>query len=310
MHPIRIAAEKSKLTSHVIRMWERRYKAVCPHRSVTGQRLYDDEQIKRLRLLQCAVASGHSIGQIANLSDPDLRELQTVSPIEISSAVSIPKTDTDFVDRCLISIRRLAADEFQAELQRTSLAYSHQQFITNCIEPLMQRIGLLWHSGDLSIAAEHLASVGIRSFVDNVRLALPVQEDAPLLLVATTVGQMHEIGALFVATMACVEGWRSNYLGRDIPAEAIVYAASELNALAVAISVVYAPDSNAVMDQVSLLRENLDPDVALIVGGAGMNQFKNKRQDLKAIQLRGLAQLRPMLAEIVSKSQSEEVVLR
>ena len=310
MHPIRVASEKSKLTSHVIRMWERRYEAIRPHRSVTGQRLYDEEQIKRLRLLQCAVESGHNIGQIANLSDPDLQALQSVSSIKISPSTATPKIDEDFVDRCLISIRRLAADEFQAELQRTSLSFSHEHFIANCIEPLMQRVGLLWHSGDLSIAAEHLASVGIRSFIDNIRLSLPVQEDAPLLLVATTVGQMHEIGALFVATMASVEGWRSNYLGRNIPADAILYAASELKPLAVAISVVYAPDSSAVVDQVNLLRENLDPSTALIIGGAGINHFKNKSKELKAIQLQEIAQLRPMLAEIACESQFETAILQ
>ena len=310
MHPIRVASEKSKLTSHVIRMWERRYEAIRPHRSVTGQRLYDDEQIKRLRLLQCAVKSGHNIGQIANLSDPDLQELQNVSSVKISPSTATPKIDEDFVDRCLINIRRLAADEFQAELQRTALSFSHEHFIANCIEPLMQRVGLLWHSGDLSIAAEHIASVGIRSFIDNIRLSLPVQEDAPLLLVATTVGQMHEIGALSVATMASLEGWRSNYLGRNIPAEAILYAASELKPLAVAISVVYAPDSSAVIDQISLLREKLDPGTALIIGGAGINQFKNKNQELKAIRLQEIAQLRPMLAEIASASQFETSVLR
>ena len=310
VYPIRIAAEKSKLSSHVIRMWERRYGAVSPHRSVTGQRLYDDVQIERLRLLQCAVESGHTIGQIANMSDRDLSDMEVVAPIEISPSSSAPEIDEDFVSRCLICIRDLSANEFQAELKRNSLAYSHEHFITNCIEPLMLRVGLLWHSGDLSIAAEHLASVGIRSYVEDVRLSLPVQEDAPLLLVATTVGQMHEIGALFVATMASAEGWRSNYLGRDIPAEAIVYAASQLNALAVAISVVYVPESTAVIDQIRLLRQNLDPDVALIIGGAGVNQLKNKTQNLKVIQLQELAQLRPMLAEIASESQFEKVILR
>ena len=307
MHPIRVASEKSKLSPHVIRMWERRYQAISPKRSESGQRIYADVDVNRLCLLNDAVRAGHTIGRIAKLPDNELLQLNA-SDYTRNKDPSENHFDMVFVERCIFIIKQLQPDEFQSELQRTALLYSHEEFIRRCVQPLMQRIGELWHDGQLSIAAEHIASLGIRSFVEEIRSSIPVNEDAPVMLVATPVGQMHEIGALFVATMACIEGWRSSYLGRDIPTEAIVHAAEQLDAVAVAISIVYTPEPDAVFEQMRMLRKQLNSDIALVVGGAGQRQFKNKFREIPAIQLDDLNQMRPLLANITQGTSSQNSV--
>ena len=75
LHTIKVAAKRSGLSTHLIRMWERRYQAVKPERSDTGRRLYSDEEIDRLRKLKQATEAGESIGQIADLSNSELAEL-------------------------------------------------------------------------------------------------------------------------------------------------------------------------------------------------------------------------------------------
>ena len=74
-HPIQIAAARTGLSSHVIRMWERRYTAVNPIRTASNRRLYSDDDIARLRLLYRATQLGRSIGQIAGMTNEVLREL-------------------------------------------------------------------------------------------------------------------------------------------------------------------------------------------------------------------------------------------
>ena len=73
--PIRYVSQRTGLTTHLIRMWEKRYKAVVPQRSETNRRLYSDADINRLQLLQIVVKAGHSISQVANLSVKELRQL-------------------------------------------------------------------------------------------------------------------------------------------------------------------------------------------------------------------------------------------
>src|SRR6185295_16938323 len=72
---IQTAAERTGLTPHVIRAWERRYRAIEPQRSAGKQRLYSEEEIERLAMLSRAVRSGHSIGKIATIPMTELRAL-------------------------------------------------------------------------------------------------------------------------------------------------------------------------------------------------------------------------------------------
>jgi len=74
-YSIKIAASRSGLTPHVIRVWERRYGAVEPDRTGTNRRLYSDAEIERLSLLRHAIEAGHRIGNIARLDLDQLRSI-------------------------------------------------------------------------------------------------------------------------------------------------------------------------------------------------------------------------------------------
>jgi len=74
-HPIRVVARRTGLKADLIRAWERRYHAIEPERTSGRHRFYSDAEIERLRLLRQATGTGRSIGQIANLSDEQLRAL-------------------------------------------------------------------------------------------------------------------------------------------------------------------------------------------------------------------------------------------
>jgi DNA-binding transcriptional MerR regulator len=72
---MQMVAEKTGLTAHVIRVWEKRYAAVEPHRTNGGHRWYGEDHVMRLSLLANAVRLGHAIGRVAELSNPDIERL-------------------------------------------------------------------------------------------------------------------------------------------------------------------------------------------------------------------------------------------
>ena len=75
LQSIRIASKRSGLSTHVIRVWEKRYGAVTPQRTGTNRRLYSGDEIERLTLLRLVTAAGHTISNVAQLSTPELRSL-------------------------------------------------------------------------------------------------------------------------------------------------------------------------------------------------------------------------------------------
>lgn len=55
------------LSTHVLRVWERRYGVVEPVRTESGRRRYHRDDIRRLTLLKTLVDNGHTISSIADL---------------------------------------------------------------------------------------------------------------------------------------------------------------------------------------------------------------------------------------------------
>ena len=74
-YPIRTVANLTGVNPVTLRAWERRYGAVVPKRSGTNRRLYTDEDIERLRLLNQVIGLGRRIGDVSRLSLTDLKVL-------------------------------------------------------------------------------------------------------------------------------------------------------------------------------------------------------------------------------------------
>lgn len=71
---ISAVARLTGISSHVLRVWERRYGVVDPQRSDSKRRRYNRDDIQRLGLLKTLVDHGHAIGSIAKLSTIQLEE--------------------------------------------------------------------------------------------------------------------------------------------------------------------------------------------------------------------------------------------
>ena len=74
---ISAVARFTGVSSHVLRVWERRYGVVEPHRSDSKRRRYTQDDIQLLSLLKSLVDNGHAIGSIATLTTPQLEERLT-----------------------------------------------------------------------------------------------------------------------------------------------------------------------------------------------------------------------------------------
>ncbi|MCH2452814.1 MAG: MerR family transcriptional regulator, partial [Gemmatimonadetes bacterium] len=68
-HPIRVVAQRTGLTAATIRAWVRRYSAVIPGRSAGGQRVYSDQDVKRLTTLRALTDGGRTISVVSTLTE-------------------------------------------------------------------------------------------------------------------------------------------------------------------------------------------------------------------------------------------------
>lgn len=298
-HSIRVAAQRSGLTPHVIRVWEKRYGVVEPGRTDTNRRRYSDVEIDRLTLLRQATEAGHSIGTIAGLTSEKIREVLAADR-RAAPAGSTRRGAGDWVSRALETVRRLDAAGLEVVLQAGAVELGHQGLLCQLIGPLAGALGEHWQRGELTAAHEHFASAHIKGFLSRVTRPFAAQEDAPRLVVATPAGQLHELGAVMAASAATNAGWRTVYLGPNLPAAEIAGAARQCQARAVALSVVYPADCGRLPEELRQLRRTLPTEVAVLVGGRAAGGYAACLRELGAVLIhdvpglcRELDQLRP-----------------
>ncbi len=293
-HAIKIVAQRTGLTAHVIRIWEKRYGAVEPTRTGTNRRLYSEAQIERLSLLREITQTGHSIGHVAKLPTEKLRKLAAESSGGIRQTARLrsqPLTTPSFLDEAIAAVTALDAPRLEGSLKRAETALGGQGLLQRVVAPLAQTIGELWRDGTITAAHEHFASAVIRIFLGHAAKPFAAAENSPVLVVATPNGQLHELGALLVGATAANLGWQVTYLGASLPAAEIAGAASQNRARAVALSIVYPEDDSRLEGELTRLRELLPAEVAVLAGGRAMPAYRDALEQIAAMQIKDLAQL-------------------
>ncbi len=286
-HSLRVVTQRTGLSTHVVRIWEKRYGAVKPKRTGTNRRLYSDAEIERLTLLRLATVAGHSIGSIANLSLERLKVLvakaepsgQTQSAA--GKPLSLPET---FQESCLTAVKQMDVRRFEEALQRALIALGHQGLLRLVIAPVSQAIGELWRSGEATAAHEHFLSASLKVFLGQMAKQFATPDNSPGIVVATPVGQLHELGALMVNTAAAHLGWRTIYLGTSLPAAEIAGAAAQNRVNAVALSIVYPEDDPSLAQELANLRRFLPQQIQILTGGRAAAAYRETLTRIGAIQ--------------------------
>jgi DNA-binding transcriptional MerR regulator len=296
-HPIRVVAQRTGLSTPVLRAWERRYGVVTPSRSDGGQRLYSDADIRRLQLLATAVDGGRSIGLIASLGLPQLEELideDRETPVHPVGDVIAP--DVERVKIALDLIEEMSTDDLEQFLMRCAVELRPHELVEGLMVPLLQEIGRGWQAGRLGPSTEHIASVAIRRFLEWMSSTNQKDKGAPLALTGTPAGQRHEFGALLAGVVAAYEGWRVRFLGPDLPAAEIARAADKLGAGMVALSAVHPRLDATGVQEVLEIRRRLPVGVRVVIGGAGADPHRDRWREANIVSPASFMEFRDTLS--------------
>lgn len=255
------------LSSDVVRVWERRYSAITPRRSDGGSRLYSDADVSRLRKLRQAVEMGHAIGQVAKLSESELETLSVKHRAAYPSAEETADPYATTCQRFLEAISRMnviAADE---ELHRAATLFPPRVLVKKIVSPLLNEIGERWAHKEFGIAHEHVATNLIRNLLSSLFRLYPPDDGAEAVVFATPTGERHEFGILLGALIAATHGWRTIYLGTDLPAVEIVRTVKLAGARLLAMSLV-STQEDSLGSELQTIHETMPARTRVWIAGA------------------------------------------
>ncbi len=304
-YSIKAVSQLTGLSEYVIRAWEKRYSAVTPSRTETNRRVYSFKDVEKLNLLHEATMKGHSIGNVADLSIESLKDL--IGQIKsqslrygTSNNQNINSNPSTHLENCLEAIQNLDSTKFEKELLRASVNLSQPVLFEELLIPLLEKIGQNWQEGVYRVVNEHMASTIVGAFLSNLRDSHKISDSAPKILFTTPTGQYHEFGALLAAATAASLGWKVIYLGPNLPITDFMAAAEQLNAKAVAFSLIYPPNDSQLkkeLDKLKVMRK----DIAIIAGGRVADTYINTLNELGAYLANDMNDFKDVLNTLIKE---------
>ena len=146
-YEIHEVAELTGLAAARLRAWERRYEVVRPRRTPNGYRVYTVDQVALLRAYAHLIGDGERVGDLAACS----RE-------EVLARADARRLDDSPHGALLEAILELDRDRLETLVAGQLALRGLRGFAAEIALPLAEAIGERWAKGDLSVAAEHLAS--------------------------------------------------------------------------------------------------------------------------------------------------------
>ena len=226
-HPIQIVSRRTGLSADVIRAWERRYKAVKPSRSSNGRRLYSDNDVKKLMLLQRIISGGRRIGDIAKLNIKtleDLVESDESATVIKSSLANRPSTGSvmESFDGCIEAIGELDANKlinlFEVAYQELGPVF----LLEDLFAPLVQHVRDECRLGTFRQSQEKFVVELMQSFL----LMNSTKSNKSLnskILIISPISHNDNLSMLRLSLVGEDSDWMPVYIGTSISADEILF---------------------------------------------------------------------------------------
>ena len=212
VYSIKELEKLSGIKAHTIRIWEKRYNLIEPHRTNTNIRYYTDEDLKKI--LNVAVLNRHGIkiSNIARLNELELKE-------EILRVSRSEQPDDALVDSLVISMIDLDEHKLESIIQKSISKLGFRETVIKVMYPFLSKVGILWQSGDVYPAQEHFVTNLIRQKIISATdsLTQSFNPKARRFLLLLPEGEWHEIGLLFAQYLLKEASQEVFYLGQSVP---------------------------------------------------------------------------------------------
>jgi DNA-binding transcriptional MerR regulator len=259
-YSIKDLEQLSGIKAHTIRIWEKRYKIIEPQRTKTNIRYYTDQDLKKILNVSILNNKGYKISRIANFQSDDLRK----------KVYELSQLATDYpvqIDRLIMAMVELDERLFNDIVSSLTLKIGFEETVLNILYPFLEKIGILWITGNIHPAQEHFITNLIRQKLIVVIDALPVPEKASRnFLLFLRDGEFHELSMLFMNYILRVNGFYTYYLGQTVPLEDVIKVCEKHKPEFIATSFITSSLQEKPKDFLLKLSEAV-PDTMIIAGG-------------------------------------------
>lgn len=239
-YTIQMASKISGVGVHTIRAWEKRYKALEPHRDSAGHRVYTKSDIEKLMLLSELCLLGYTISKVAKLSIEDMKALLTDlgKKPEASTGTEFSlvkeKVQVDFNQSktiLMFALKVFKLDVIHQELGKIKAFISPKEMAMDILLPLSLEIRELASRGAITEAQEK-AALHLLQFHSNHLLykSFDFSQRQSLNVLICGIEQEGDETLSVVAGLLCQHyNFNMSYLKGNVSFEALIETLKSIN---------------------------------------------------------------------------------
>ncbi len=263
------------ITTHTLRVWEKRYGTPLSQRLPSGHRRYPKEDVPRLRAIAKALESGYRASKVVSGTLEELQGLLGLKGfIETGSSLSSTEESESsskemLVERWVKGIHEYDDDFLLQDFHQQWNRVGPLKFIVDYAIPLIERVGTGWETNELTVPHEHFATECLKSFLTAKWRQLNSRKQGWTALMVTLPGESHSLGLLMSAVVTSLSNAKIIYLGLDTPINDIIDTSNKHNAELLCISI---SQGNKIQDPeegLIQIKEGLNKKIKIISGGKG-----------------------------------------
>lgn len=266
-------ARETSVPPDTFRAWERRYGIPRPQRTAGGHRLYSERDIAIIRWLRDRTAEGMNISHAVMLLTSVLEEAEPASSHD--GARSLENIAEELI-AALTSFNSVQAERLTSE---AFALYQFETVLLDLIQPVMVEIGERWHRGEINVANEHFATEFIRRKLASLINVFENSSYRETIVVGCAPGELHDLGALYVALFLVRRGWAVVYLGQQMPLLDLLETVRSVRADLVCLSASTLDTAMQLLEVARAIQKDT-PNVRFGYGGRIFNQNPELRQKI------------------------------
>ncbi|MEO7983380.1 MAG: MerR family transcriptional regulator [Bacteroidota bacterium] len=201
----------SGIKAHTIRIWEQRYNFLKPQRTTTNIRYYSNDELKTVLNIALLNKYGFKISHLDRMLPQEIRE-------RILALGDVHAIQERIVNELVQEMAELDMERFEKIISNYILAKGIERTVIQIIFPFLEKIGILWQTGHINPAQEHLVSNIIRQkLIAGIETTISHSKSDKTFLLYLPEGEHHELGLLFVYYLLKTRGAKTIYLGSNVP---------------------------------------------------------------------------------------------
>jgi len=246
----------SGIKAHTIRIWEKRYNILEPMRTETNIRFYDIYNLQKLLNITLLHNYGYKISTISKYPPEKI-------PVLVREIISEKSVKNHAINAFKMAMINFDQALFLTTYNNLLSEKSFREIFNEIFIPLLNEIGLLWQTDTIKPAHEHfISNLILQKLVINtekVQILEPEKKEKVFVLFLP-INEIHELGLMYINYEISLNGYKSIYLGANIPFEDLKDIAQIFNDIVFVTYMTISPEKGEVEDYILRIKNEIIKD--------------------------------------------------